>query len=811
MLLLSASALPAAPADARAAPVILEAECLHCHGEAAMSGLDLRTRESALKGGSRGPAIVPGQAEESLLYRVLQGMREQDRELRMPLGKAALGAEQIAAFESWIRSGADWPQRALDASEQWWAFRPPALQEPDIDKPNPIDGFIASKLRARNLEPAPEADPRTLVRRAYFDLHGLPPSPEAVDAFTADPSPQNYEKLIDELLASPRYGERWGRYWLDVVRYADTGGFETDIYFPNAWRYRDYVIRSFNDDKPYDRFVKEQIAGDEIWPDDIELRGGYRIPEEKIEHLEARLGTGMYTIGPVYHEAALDGRQLRYEWLTDAVDTTGEAFLGLTLGCARCHDHKFDPLSQRDYHRMMAVFADSEPKEIPVVHKMSQFGFYSGYPRLLKVEEYKAAVKRIDAAARKRLVKQVEADFSAEILAAYRTPRGERTPEQREQAAKVASALTEAGLKENASGRTARLEYTPQERDDRERLLYELGKAALAANYRMASATVLGHAEVHYPVHMTSRGDYRAVGERVAAGFPAVFTGGREQAATHEPASGPFVPQRRKALAEWLTDPDHPLTARVMVNRIWQGHFGLGLVAAANDFGRQSDPPTHPELLDWLAVRFVDDGWSVKKLHRRIMLSEAYRRSSLPVAANAAVDAQNKLLWRMNRRRLDAETLRDSILAAAGKLNLKIGGRPVVPPLSADEMQGIWSPAQWPVSLDPSEHNRRSVYLYVKRSFPYPMFTTFDAPDTSVSCARRNVTTVAPQALTLLNGGFMREQASALAGRAEDPRRLWKLALGRDPTQRESERTAGLAPEQLALLLFNLNEFLYID
>ena len=807
----AASALPQAASGARTAPAILEAECLSCHGEAAASGLDLRTRESALRGGSRGPAIAPGRPEESLLYRMLEGIRGQGRELRMPMGKSALDAAGIARIASWIRGGAAWPEHPLGQGGQWWALQPAAAVEPGIDKPNPIDGFLAARLRVRGLEPAPEADPRTLVRRVWFDLHGLPPPSEAVEAFQADPSREAYAKLIDDLLASPRYGERWGRYWLDVVRYADTGGFETDIYFPNAWRYRDYVIRSFNDDKPYDRFVREQIAGDEIWPDDIELRGGYRIPQEKLEHLEARIGTGMYTIGPVYHEAALDGRQLRYEWLVDAVDTTGEAFLGLTLGCARCHDHKFDPLTQRDYHRMMAVFAGSEPKEIPVVHKMSQLGFYSGYPRLLKVEEYKAAVKRIDAAARRRLVKQVEARFSAQVLQAYRVPRGERTAEQREQAAGVEAALTEAGLKENAAGLAARLEYTPQERDDRERLLYELGKAALAAKFSVASASVLGHAEVRYPVHMTSRGDYRAAGERVAAGFPAVFTGGREQAATSEPASGPFAPQRRKALAEWLASPDHPLTARVMVNRIWQGHFGRGLVAAANDFGRQAEPPTHPALLDWLAVRFVEDGWSVKKLHRRIMLSEAYRRSSLPVAANAAVDPQNRLLWRMNRRRLDAETLRDSILAAAGKLNLKMGGRPVVPPLSADEMQGIWSSDQWPVSLDPAEHNRRSVYLYVKRSFPYPMFTTFDAPDTSTSCARRSVTTVAPQALTLLNSGFVREQARALAGRAQDPRRLWKLTLGRGPSPQESERTADLAPEHLALMLLNLNEFLYID
>jgi hypothetical protein len=776
-----------------------------------MSGLDLRTRETALRGGSRGPAVTPGHPDQSLLYQLLNGIQEQDRELKMPIGKAALSAVQIGEIESWIRDGANWTSGSLTRSEQWWAFQKPIAVKPKVEKPNPIDGFIAAKLRENDLQEAPQADPRTLIRRAYFDLHGLPPSPEAIDAFVADPSAKAYGELIDSLLSSPRYGERWGRYWLDVVRYADTGGFETDIYFPNAWRYRDYVIKSLNDDKPYDRFLKEQIAGDEIWSDDIELRGGYEIPEEKLEHLEARIGTGMYTIGPVYHEAALDGRQLRYEWLTDAVDTTGEAFFGLTLGCARCHDHKFDPLTQRDYHRMMAVFADSEPTEVPVVNKMSEFGFYSSYPRLLQVDEYKTAIKRIDATARKRLVSQIEARFSADVLEAYRLESDKRTLEQREQAATVEAAFTDAGLKENASGYTATIEYTPQERDDRERLLYDLGKAALAANFEKKSATVLGHADVHYPVHMSARGDYRSVGERVAAGFPAVLTGGNEEPATDEPAAGNFVPERRKALAEWLAGPEHPLTARVMVNRVWQGHFGRGIVATANDFGRQSDPPTHPALLDWMAVQFMNDGWSIKKLHRRIMLSEAYQRSSLPVSANSEIDPENKLIWRMNRRRLDAETLRDSVLATVGKLNLKAGGRPVIPPLSEDEMQGIWSVSQWPVSLDPTEHNRRSVYIYVKRSFPYPMFSTFDAPDTSVSCARRDVTTVAPQALTLLNSDFMQQQARALADRTADPSRLWKLALGRAPSQQELERTADLEPQDLALMLLNLNEFLYID
>ena len=367
--------------------------------------------------------------------------------------------------------------------------------EPPGDQSNPVDAFIDAKLRDKGLEALPRADRRTLIRRAYFDLLGLPPTPEAVARFLADESPDAFVELVDELLASEHYGERWGRHWLDVVRYADSGGFETDIYFPNAWRYRDYVIASFNKDKPYDQFVKEQIAGDEIWPNDLELRGGYQIPEEKQQALEARIGTGLYAIGPVYHEAALDGRQLRYEWMTDAVDTTASAFMGLTLGCARCHDHKFDPLSQRDYHRMMAVFAGSEPRNEPVVHKMSELGFYTGYPKLLKVDEYKSAIKRIDAAARKRVQKEVESQFSEDVLAAYRKPKSERTAEERDRAARVEGALTAAGLKENASGKKASIDLTPKEKDERERLIYELGKAALAARFELPQATVLGKAE----------------------------------------------------------------------------------------------------------------------------------------------------------------------------------------------------------------------------------------------------------------------------------------------------------------------------
>ena len=487
-----------------AAVEILERQCIVCHGPGAPSGLDLTSREALLRGGGRGPAVLPGRPEESLLFQAV--LHEKDG-LRMPMGKPPLTKREVETLAAWIRGGAKWPAEANKTAteEKWWAYVPPRKVAPPTDAANLIDAFVAAKLDELGLKPVSPADRRTLIRRAFIDLHGLPPLAEQVESFASDDDPQAFAKLVDELLESPRYGERWGRHWLDVVRYADTGGFETDLYFPNAWRYRDYVIKSFNEDKPYDRFVQEQIAGDEIWPDDLELRGSYHLTPDKLEHLEARIGTGMYTIGPLYHEAALDGRQLRYEWLTDAVDTTGAVFLGLTLGCARCHDHKFDPITQRDYHRMMAVFAGSEPKEVPAVNQSSQLSYYGGYPRLVKAEEYKQAIRRLDAAALKRVEDKFLSRFPAEMLNAYRVPEGERTSEQRERAAPLERALTEAGLKKNPTGKEPELEYTPREKDDRERLLYELGKAALRARLVRRTASVLAHSEIPRPVHMTSR------------------------------------------------------------------------------------------------------------------------------------------------------------------------------------------------------------------------------------------------------------------------------------------------------------------
>jgi hypothetical protein len=797
-----------------------------------------------LRGGKRGPAIVPGNADRSLLYQFVNGTGE----LKMPPGKV-LAASDLESVRAWINAGASWEERAIPLTQSsWWAFQ--KLKHPTVPTPparpgkegwvrNPIDAFILSKLEGKKLIPAPPADRRTLIRRAYFDLHGLPPSPEEVEKFVNDAAPDSYAKLIDHLLDSPRYGERWGRHWLDVVRYADTGGSETDIYFPNAWRYRDYVIKSFNDDKPFDRFVQEQIAGDELWPDNLDLAGSFDVPPEKLTHLEARIGTGLYTVGPVYHEAALNGEQLRYEWLTDAVDTTGEAFLGLTMGCARCHDHKFDPLSQRDYFGMMAIFAGSEEKEIPVVPRFDIFSFKSGYPELLRMEDYQSAIQRLEKKTRERAINGVKARFPREVSEAYAVPEDKRSTEQKQLAMKLEEALTLEGPRQNAVGKMLDPPYTSEEKAERERLVHELGKAALKASTGYPTATVLGHSDVVPDVYVAIRGELRHRGEKVAPGLPSVFLGRDVDERTRSASTS----QRRKALALWLTQPDHPLTSRVMTNRIWQWHFGRGIVGTPNDFGRQGEPPSHPELLDWLALEFVKRGWSIKSMHRLIMLSNAYQMSSQFDGSNEQTDAQNRYLWRMNRRRLEAEALRDSILSVAGNLNLKMGGRPVMPPLSQEERSALWSSDQWPVSLDPEEHNRRSVYLYVKRSFPYPMFATFDMPDTSVSCPRREATTVAPQALAMLNSDFMMVQAQQLAVRlqkecGEVPERWintgWQVAFGRLPSQSEKEKalqflskrskdneaattaessqpSKSLGLVELCLVLFNMNEFMYGD
>ena len=527
------------------------------------------------------------------------------------------------------------------------------------------------------------------------------------------------------------------------------------------------MIESFNQDKPYTEFVQEQIAADEIWPDNLDLNGSYELPPEKVGNLKRRLGTGLYTVGPMAVEYTFFGDQYRAEWQAEAVETTGSAFLGLTLGCARCHDHKFDPITQRDYYRMAAMFAGSEDREIPIVSRMGVYEYTRFQARLVAADQIK------------------------QKLAALEGRKG------------------------------AKRELTPAMKDERETLLRELGEAYYKAPVMYAKANVLTHSEIVPESHVLLRGEFKQKGETVTPGVPAALDTGVQ---IHEPSTGPFVPQRRKALAQWLTSPDHPLLARVMVNRIWQGHFGRGLVATSNDFGRQGESPTHPELLDWLAVEFAARGYSIKAMHRLILLSSTYQMSSVPNEANAALDADNRFLWRMNRRRLQAEELRDSVLLSSGGLNLKAGGPSVAVPLSEEEQAGMRDSSQWPVHPDPLEHHRRSVYLQVKRSFRLPMFETFDQPDAVASCSRRESSTVAPQALTLMNSDFMLKQAERLAARIRkehgDQQDRWiqagtRIVFGRAPSAEELNRSRTFLSRNdlasLCLLWFNTNEYLYVD
>jgi len=721
-----------------------------------MSGLDLRSSDGLLQGGKRGPAILPGDASKSLLFSVI----EREGELKMPPGDTSLKPSDIALLGKWIDAGAPWPAGAKASDEpSWWSFR--KLERPAEPKPknsswvrSPIDAFILAKLDERGLQPVEATDRRTFVRRAYFDLHGLPPTPQQVDEFVNDSSSNAYEKLIDRLLESERYGERWGRYWLDLVRYADTSGFETDHFYTTAWRYRDYMIESFNQDKPYTTFVQEQIAADEIWSTDMDLEGTLDLPKEKEVNVHRRIGTSLFTLGAFPVEYTYYGDLYRAEWQAEAVDTIGAAFLGLTLECARCHDHKSDPIAQRDYYRLSAFFAGSAEREIPLVSLFDLQSNTRSFPLLEQARILKRMAKR-------------------------------------------------------AKG------------EERAALVQKLGEAYLRAPERYPSAKVLAHEERVPETHILVRGDFKRKGEAVEPGFPAVLNPGP---AIDEPDGDTFIPQRRKALAMWLTSPDQPLLGRVMVNRIWQHHFGRGIVRTPNDFGRQGEPPTHPELLDWLAMEFADRGWSIKQMHRLIMLSSTYRSSSVGDEKGIEEDPDNLYFSRMNRRRLDADALRDTILATAGTLNLKMGGIGVIPPLTNEEILAARMPHLWPENPDLSEHTRRSVYLQMKRSLALPMLQIFDAPNTATSCARREVSTVAPQALALMNSPFTTQQAEAFAFRirdevGDDPARSieigWRLALGRLPTDDEQQTALDYLERnslpQLCLMLFNMSEFVYVD
>lgn len=767
---------------------VLDNICANCHGDSgASSGLDLRSRDGLLRGGSRGPAVVPGQSSKSLLVMAIEGTAE----LKMPLGQNQLPSEMIQAFRRWIDAGAPWPQKRIDAANEkqsgpvsdFWSFQPMkryAVPSDGVDAAHvqtSVDGFLLKKMREKGLTPAPPADRVTLLRRAYFDLIGLPPTPEEVDAFVKDPlpTPKAFEKVVERLLASSRYGERWGRHWLDVVRYADTGGGSNDWERPNAWRYRDYVIRSFNQDKPYNQFILEQLAGDELDPNNP-------------EHL---IATGFLRMGPWEHTGMSVEAVTRQEWLDDVTHVTATAFLALTMNCARCHDHKFDPLPTKDYYRLQAVFATTH---------------FEDRPAPFQPWENRNGFERERARVQQRLNRtQAKLDIVAEALG--------RRPQSASSNAQGPSQTTAA---QKPSGQPAKelkrpgayaenIEKLELERAYRKRV--EILKRAVQRYEPLAYSVSSGELKEKKPaeeVFVLTGGSLSERGEKVTPGVPGALV--KSDLAARS-ANDHLIPDtisgRRLALAKWIASPSNPLTARVMVNRIWQYHFGKGLVETSNNFGRMGKRPTHPELLDWLALYFIDKGWSVKAMHRVIMLSAAYQRSAHHPQSDAVAkaDPENTLLTRRSPRRMEAEALRDGILVVAGELNLEAGGPPTFPEINEElakqprMIMGTVAPPYEP-SLTRAERHRRTIYTFQQRNLINPFLEVFNGASLNESCERRGVTTVALQAFSLFNSQFVHDMALAFARRletmTEDPAKQvelsYRLAFDRTPTEAERQR-----------------------
>ena len=700
-----------------AAAVLLE-HCVVCHGPAeANGGLDLTTAAGIMAGGDGGAVVVPGRSAESrLVIRAMAGEMPPKRDGTL----GSLPDDAVATLAAWVDGGAEWPAgRVLDpferttsarAGRDWWSLHPPADRAPPADG-HPIDAFLAARRMAAGVEPAPEADRRTLLRRLSFDLIGLPPTADEVDAFVADPGADAYERAVERLLASPHFGERQARHWLDVVRYAETNGYERDAEKPGAWRYRDWVIAACNADMPYDRFVIEQLAGDEL-PDRSE---------------STVVATGLLRLG-TWDDEPNDDAEYQYERLEDLVHVTSTAFLGLTLKCARCHDHKFDPLTHADYYKVAAAFWPG-----PVRNRNRD---WQGGP-------------------------------------------------------------------------------------SREELGHD----------------VLGWTDVTTdpaPLRVLKKGDPSRPLEEVVAGPPSCIP-----ELAHDfspPPADARTTTRRLQLARWITDSRNPLTARVIVNRIWQRHFGTGLVANPDNFGFAGGVPLHRDLLDWLARDLVAGGWRLKRLHRLIATSAAYRQASVHPreAAMATRDPDGAFLWKAARRRLDAESLRDAILSTSGELDPRIGGESFRAPITAEALEGLSMKGGAYAASPPDDCRRRSIYMFTKRSLIVPLMTAFDMCDTTLPTGRRDVSIVAPQALALLNNAWVRERsrhaaAAVLAGSDDSRVRVvlaWRRLLGRSPSSSERDaalmhvdavRTATDVDPDLAAwaslchVLLNTNEFIFVD
>ena len=676
-----------------------------------------------------------------------------------------------------------------ERQRSYWAFQ--RVQRPAVPEArrrdrlrNPVDAFVLHKLEEKQIEPGEPADKVTLLRRAYFDLIGLPPTPEDTAAFLGDDDPDAFAGVVDRLLASPLYGERWGRHWLDLARYAESEGFKSDETRPNAWRYRDYVIQSFNQDKPYDLFIKEQIAGDELWPD----------------HVDALIATAFNRNFPDETNAA-NLRQRRQEILHDMTDTVGATFLGLTYGCAKCHDHKFDPIRQKDYYRLQAFFANTaEDDDIILLGAEDRREYEAGLAEWEEAtKDTRARIEELFQPAKEKAWEHQVARRAPETRVMLRGPLAAQSPYDRQIYRKHLWEMrflnTEARLSRGLED---------EQKEEYERLRAQLDTFDHLHPSEPPKATgVRDIGRQAPPTYILGVGSHEAPGEEVRPGFLSILD--------PEPAEIPHLPHvdssgRRTALAHWLADPENPLTPRVMVNRIWHYHFGRGIVATPSDFGLMGEPPTHPELLDWLSHEFIKSGWSVKHMHRLIMNSATYQQSSAYRDDAHRADPLNRLFWRFRPQRLEGEVIRDAALAVSGMLHRQMGGPGVFPPLP----EGAPTPrGGWDTPDDAKDAQRRSVYVFVRRNARYPMLLAFDMPDTHESCARRTVTTTAPQALLMLNNDQFLGWARGFAGRVLETNGTdwgggisdaYTLAFSREPDGWEKDKALTFLDEQERLI-----------
>ena len=754
---------------------LLTDNCYKCHSHQAdkiKGGFVLDSREALLKGGETGPAIVPGEPEKSLL---IKAVRHVDEDLQMP-PKKKLPDDQVALLVKWVGMGAPYSDKVAaqngpakarkitDEDRKWWAFQPvkklriPETQDGGWSR-NAVDKFVFARLQAAGLKPAPEANRRTLIRRVYFDLIGLPPTAEEVQSFIADPSPDAYEKVVDRLLQNPAYGEKWARHWLDLVRFAESDGYKSDTFRPTAWRYRDYVIQSFNRDKPYNRFLMEQVAADELWPDD---------PDALIGVSYLRLWIYEY-----------NQRNVKEQWagiLNDITDVTGDAFLGLGMQCARCHDHKFDPILQKDYYRLQSFFAAIQPLDDAPLATPDTMREYRA--RQVAWEEKTAAIRgeidELQRSAREKSKKAVIDKLPKEIQLIMYKPASERTPYEQQIYDLAYRQVTEEDDKLDGK-------YKNQDKiDDLKKQLSAYDD--LKPRPPPSALLVKDIGPVAPPVIIPKDKSQTAV-------EPGFLTLLEEAPAKIEPPPHPGSTGRRATLAKWLADPLNPLTARVAVNRIWQRHFGRGIVGTSSDFGHLGELPANSELLDWLASYLVEHQWSFKQLHRLILASAAYRQSATlgdmadsSLEKSAMVDADNRWLWRQNLRRLESDQIRDAMLWASGELDLTAGG----------------------LSVDASKP-RRTIYTKWLRNSRDPLLDAFDPADPYASVAQRNSTTTPMQSLVMINGPYVLQRAQELAARIQKQglkseedlvTAAYRLTCSRNPSLDEKARGAAFLVDQ---------------